>query len=84
MVERHKIDVIVTTDDKVERSDVKEYADRVLRTLEETDFIHRTYVESDGMKDADGERMIEMIARIEDENLADAADALDRVTKDNS
>lgn len=81
MTNRFHLPVVVTTSDDLRRDDVVDFVERVLANLEETDDIYRTYVEDSGIEEAEAERMLEMLGRIDDDNLGSAIDALEEITE---
>lgn len=82
MTNRYHLPVVVTTTDEFSREDAVEYVERILANLEETDDIHRTYVEDSSIEEAEAERMLEMLERLNDEKLGSAIDALEEITED--
>lgn len=82
MTNRYHLPVVVTTTDEFSREDAVEYVERILANLEETDDIHRTYVEGVGIEEAEAERMLEMLERVDDDSLGSAIDALEEITED--
>lgn len=82
MTNRYHLPVVVTTDDETTKQEATQYVESVLANLEESDFIFRTYIESNGLDDADATRMLEMFDRIDEESLDAAVAALDEVTDD--
>jgi hypothetical protein len=82
MSNRYHLPVVVTTDDETPREEVTDYVERVLANLEETDFIYRTYVEQSELSDEDASRMIDMLKRVDDEDISDAIEAFDVVTEE--
>lgn len=82
MTNRYHLPVVVTTSDNLTRTEAAEYVERILSNLEETDEIYRTYIEGGGIDDGDAERLMDMLNRVEDEDIDAALDALDVVTED--
>lgn len=82
MTNRYHIPVVVTADDETSRDEVIEYVEAMLSNLEESDAVHRTYVENEGVGDAEAQRLLDMLARIEDGDVANATEAIDAIAED--
>ena len=82
MTNRYHLPVVLTTTDEMTREEAIEYVESVLSNLEETDSVYRTYVEAEGIDEGEAERLLEMLSRIEDGNIADATTAIDTLAED--
>ena len=67
---------------EMDHEEAIEYVESVLSNLEETDSVYRTYVEAEGIDEGEAERLLEMLSRIEDGNIADATTAIDTLAED--
>jgi hypothetical protein len=82
MTKRYHIPTVITTTDDVTREEAAQYVRQMLSNLEQTDAIHRTYVESSGIEDAEGERLLDMIERADEENINAAIEAMGALESD--
>lgn len=84
MTNRFHLPVVVTTDDDVTREQVTQYVEAMLSNLEETDEVYRTFVEDDGIETSETDRLLDMLDRLSDEDIASAIESVDEITDDNS
>ena len=84
MTKRFHLPVVVTTDDDVTREQVTQYVEAMLSNLEETDEVYRTFVEDDGIETSETDRLLDMLDRLSDEDIASAIESVDEITDDNS
>lgn len=82
MTNRYHLPIVITTTDELNREKAIEYVERVLANLEETDDVYRTYVEDTSIDEGDAERLLDMLNRVDDDNIAAALDGIDLVTED--
>jgi hypothetical protein len=82
MTNRYHLPVVVTTIDSFSREEAEDYVERILENLEETDAVHRTYVESSGMDEGEGNRLLDMLDNLDDEDLTAALESVEEIATD--
>lgn len=82
MTNRYHLPVVITTVDEMSRAEAIDYVERVLSNLDDTDVVHRTYVEGGGIDEGEADRLLDMLSRVDDENIADAMDAIETLAED--
>jgi len=82
MTNRYHLPVVITTKDEMSKEEAIDYVERILANLEETDDVYRTYVEQSSIDDGEAERLLDMLNRVDDENIAAALDGIDTITED--
>lgn len=82
MTNRYHLPVVITTTDSFTREQAREYVERTLSGLEETESVYRTYVESDGMDAGESERLFDMLDRVDDEQLIAALESVEELAED--
>lgn len=82
MTNRYHLPVVITTIDSFSKEEAREYVERILANLEETEAVYRTYVESDGIDEGESERLLDMLDRIDDEELRAALESIDELSEE--
>lgn len=82
MTNRYHLPVVITTTDSFTREEATEYVERILANLEETESVYRTYVESNGMDEGESERLLDMLDRVDDEQLIAALESVEELADD--
>jgi len=69
MANRYHIPVVITTDNDVSREEASDAIEQMVKDLEETDFVYRTYVEQMKIDQGDSERLLEMLFTARNQNI---------------
>jgi hypothetical protein len=79
MTNRYHLPLVVTTADELDRDETIEYVERILGNLEESEDVYRTYVEDSSIDEGEAERLLEMLSRVDTEDLSGAVEAMDTI-----
>ena len=82
MTNRYHLPVVVTTTDEFSRAEAIDYVERILANLEETDDIHRTYVESTGIDEGEAKRLLDMLEIMDTDDVESALEAIETMKED--
>lgn len=77
MTNRFHIPVVITAADSTDRTEITADLEALLLHMEEMDDVYRAYVEESVMDESQGEKLLEMLGEIEEDDLISALETID-------
>lgn len=81
MSNRYHIPVVITTTNDMEKAEAIDYVESVVANLEETEQVYRTFVEKNGLDEAEVEELLDMIESVETWEVGAAIEAIEHLSE---
>jgi len=82
MSNRYHIPVVITTTNDMEKAEAIDYVESVVANLEETENVYRTFIEKNGLDEAEAEQLLDMLESIETWEVGASIEAIEHLSEE--